>query len=106
MLVMVNNNHSDDLRKFEKQIITNSAVGDIHGALFIHLHVHACSHLLNNFLTLMTVDCIGGGPLSIRSRPLVLFGRFIWFGCVPAGAGDGVEELLSTGGKVQRSWKL
>ena len=29
MLVMVNNNHSDDLRKFEKQIITNSAIGDI-----------------------------------------------------------------------------
>ena len=48
MLVMVNNNHSDDLCKFEKQIITNSAIGDIHSVLFIHLGVHACRHLLNN----------------------------------------------------------
>ena len=45
MLVMVNNNHSDDLRKFEKQIITNSAIGDTVDRDILPVKYFACKFL-------------------------------------------------------------
>ena len=52
------------------------------------------------------IDCAGGGPLSIRTRTLLSFGRVVGYGHIPPGTDHGNEKLLSPGGKIQRSRKL
>lgn len=68
----------------------------------VHVYYVLIVHCAYTFIK----GIVGGRPLSIRSHFVVSFGRFIRFGRVIFGASDGDEKLLSSGGKVQRSWKL